>query len=212
MRKRRTAEEARRVILDAAELRLEEVGPAGIRLQQIAEDVGMSHPAILHHFGSREGLVNAVLGRVITHLRNDLIASFGEAVDAERAAGMLERVFEALGDSGHARVLAWLILSGETGGRGQHGEPAALLGDDRALQRIGEAVHALRLRGDAEADLEDTLFSVILAALAIFGDAIVGDVMRKSAGVDATPDAGTRFREWLAKLLVGHLERVNPPS
>ncbi|MBV1885644.1 MAG: TetR family transcriptional regulator, partial [Parvibaculaceae bacterium] len=47
---RRTAEEARRLILDAAEKRLAEQGPEGIRLQDIAKDIGVSHPAILHHF------------------------------------------------------------------------------------------------------------------------------------------------------------------
>ena len=52
---RRTAEEARRLILDAAEKRLAQQGPEGLRLQDIARDIGISHPAILHHFESREG-------------------------------------------------------------------------------------------------------------------------------------------------------------
>ena len=56
-RVRRTAEEAKMMILDAAERRLRELGPAGIKLQELAADVGVSHPAILHHFGSRDRLV-----------------------------------------------------------------------------------------------------------------------------------------------------------
>ncbi|MDO9127858.1 MAG: helix-turn-helix domain-containing protein, partial [Parvibaculum sp.] len=62
-RVRRTAEEARRLILDAAEERLAKQGPEGLRLQDIARDVGISHPAILHHFESREGLVRALIAR-----------------------------------------------------------------------------------------------------------------------------------------------------
>lgn len=202
MRKRRTAEEARRVILDAAEARLRRVGPAGIRLQEVAADVGISHPAILHHFGSREGLVDAVLARAVEHLRADLVAAFTTAVDAERATELLDRVFETLGDRGHARVLAWLILARE------EGQAVPDLGQDRALLKIGEAVHALRRRGAAGApELEDTLFSMLLAALALFGDAIVGDVLRKSAGMGDKPEVPARFREWLAKLLVRHLEQ-----
>jgi len=50
-RVRRTKEEAQRVILDAAEERLANGGPEALRLQDIAADVGISHPAILHHFG-----------------------------------------------------------------------------------------------------------------------------------------------------------------
>lgn len=204
MPKRRTGQEARRVILDAAEARLRRVGPAGIRLQEVAADVGISHPAILHHFGSREGLVDAVLARAVGHLRADLVTAFTTAVDADRATELLDRVFETLGDRGHARVIAWLILARE------EGRTIPDLGQDRALSRVGEAVHALRQRGAIDPSapqLEDTLFSMMLAALALFGDALVGDVFRKSAGLDAVADAPARFREWLAKLLVHHLER-----
>ena len=56
-RVRRTAEDARAAILDAAERRLGATGPGGIRLQEVAADVGVSHSTVLHHFGSREGLV-----------------------------------------------------------------------------------------------------------------------------------------------------------
>src|SRR5260221_641713 len=52
-RKRRTADEARTAMLDAAEQRLVASGPAAIRLQEVAADVGVSHPTVLHHFGNR---------------------------------------------------------------------------------------------------------------------------------------------------------------
>src|SRR6187455_592631 len=72
-RRRRTAEQARDEILDAAEKRLRERGPDAIRLQEIAGDVGISHPAVLHHFGSREGLVAAVTERVMGKLERELL-------------------------------------------------------------------------------------------------------------------------------------------
>src|SRR5947199_358921 len=62
-RQRRTADEARAEILDAAERILVETGPGAIRLQQVAELVGVSHPTVLHHFGTREALVAAVVER-----------------------------------------------------------------------------------------------------------------------------------------------------
>src|SRR5450432_3158548 len=62
-RRRRTSDEARAAILDAAERRLVSSGPAGIRLQEVAADVGVSHPTVLHHFGSREALVREVCER-----------------------------------------------------------------------------------------------------------------------------------------------------
>jgi hypothetical protein len=45
---RRTPEEARRLILDAAEACMAKAGPAGLRLQEVAEAAGVSHPTILH--------------------------------------------------------------------------------------------------------------------------------------------------------------------
>src|SRR5690349_14922747 len=70
---RRSAEEAQRVILDAAESRLAQVGPAGLRLQEVAADAGIAHPTILHHFGSREGLIHAVVQRALGALYTDLM-------------------------------------------------------------------------------------------------------------------------------------------
>src|SRR5882672_5449363 len=74
-RKRLTAVEARARILDAAERRLAEVGPEGLRLTELAAELGVSHPAILHHFGSREELVAAVVAAAIARLDARLIAA-----------------------------------------------------------------------------------------------------------------------------------------
>lgn len=93
-RPRRSAEEARRTILDAAEHRLRDQGPAGIRLQEIASDVGLSHPAILHHFGSRECLVRAVIDRALSVLEADLLAALeGPAEESLDPPALVERVF-----------------------------------------------------------------------------------------------------------------------
>jgi hypothetical protein len=48
--------------------------------------------------------------------------------------------------------------------------------------------------------LEDTAFRLILVALTIFGEAIAGDALRKSAGF-SDDGAADRFREWLIRLL-----------
>ena len=59
-RVRRRPEEAKALILDAAEASMKAGGPAALRLQDVARAAGVSHPTILHHFGSREGLVRAL--------------------------------------------------------------------------------------------------------------------------------------------------------
>ena len=68
-RRRRSREEARRLILDAAERLLTEGGPEAVRLQEVGRAVGISHPAVLHHFGSREGLLLELESRAMERLQ-----------------------------------------------------------------------------------------------------------------------------------------------
>ena len=78
-RRRRSAAETRSAILEAAELRFLSGGPEAIRLQEIAADAGISHPAILHHFGSREGLVEAMVSRGIARLQAQFLEGWPSA-------------------------------------------------------------------------------------------------------------------------------------
>src|SRR5688572_20963460 len=82
---RRSADEAQRVILDAAEQRLAQVGPAGLRLQEVAADAGIAHPTILHHFGSREGLIHAVVQRALGALYTDVMGELQRELAGDKA-------------------------------------------------------------------------------------------------------------------------------
>jgi TetR/AcrR family transcriptional regulator, repressor for neighboring sulfatase len=208
-RRRRTADEARREILEAAERRLAQSGPMGLRLQDIAADVGISHPAVLHHFGSREGLVHAVIQRSIIALQEDLVRSLSETQrgEAPDAAALFEHVFETLAGGGHARLMAWLLLTGYD----PFNEKA------RAnWAQIGQVSHALRLerrKGERKPTYEDTMFAIVLPALALFGQALAGKSTFRVAGLDADPTAPKRFRKWLAALLSAHMNAWSaPPS
>lgn len=194
-RARRTAEEAREQILDAAERRLVDGGPAGIRLQEVAADVGVSHPALLHHFGSREGLIDAVVERATQRLQEDLMRALSAGDAPPDPAALLDRVFETLFTRGHARLVAWLVLSGYDPFRGK-----ALRSGWSA---IADVTH--QLRGSRQATPEDTQFTILLSALALFGQAIAGKATFKMAGLGA--DAEPRFRAWLGELLRDHLDR-----
>jgi AcrR family transcriptional regulator len=198
-RVRRSADEARELILDAAEAQLIKHGPDSLRLVQLAEELGVSHPAILHHFGSREGLVRAVVQRTAERLESQVFASLrGDLDDEKNAVALLEQLFRALADEGHARLLLWLYLSGHTT------DP---VGYGKKVRHIADAIHALRRLHKPDAGSEDTLFTVLLAGIALFGNAIAGGPLRASAGLGDDPDANARFLTWLARLLRGHLER-----
>jgi AcrR family transcriptional regulator len=202
-RRRRSAEEARAMILDAAERRLRESGPDALRLQDVAADVGISHPAILHHFGSREGLVHAVVKRAMDALEADLVQAFTtKEAGPPDGSMMLDRVFEMLAERGHGRLLAWLSLSGF--------ERAFDTPSARASWRaIIDGTHALRLAEGSTSDREDTAFAVVLSAIAILGQAVAGPMVFRLAGVD---DRGVerRFMKWFSALLGAHLSDERP--
>ena len=204
VRRRRPAAEAQRAILDAAEQRLLAAGPDALRLQDVAADVGVSHPAILHHFGSREGLMRAVTARALAALEADLIHRLADPSDDVDAAALLERVFETLGNRGQARLVAWLVLTG----LGDLPNVAAF----RLVRAVAELVHARRVEAGhaSREDFEDSLFAIMLAASALIGDAILGAQVRASAGLAQDRNADQRFRRWLAELLVQHLDRNSP--
>ena len=204
-RRRRTAEEARRVILDAAEKLLREGGPEGIRLQDVARDVGISHPTILHHFESREGLTRALQIRAMERLEEELFRTLeSEPANEHTAVGMLERVFATLGDAGHARLLAWRALGPDPPSAGERGTPI--------LRELAERVHARRVahrraRGLELMPAEDSELLVRLITVAMLGDGLFGPFVDELMGYGTDPAVRRRFRVWLGRLLVEHLDQ-----
>ena len=72
------------------------------------------------------------------------------------------------------------------------------------LLDLATAVHERRV-GNANAvgakppPLEDSVFAVQLVSAALLGDALMGPVLRRSAGLNADDGSDERFRSWLGK-------------
>ncbi len=66
-------------ILDAASRLLDRLGPARLRLEDVAREVGLSPATLLLRFGSKRGLLLAVAARGITCLSAELAARRAEA-------------------------------------------------------------------------------------------------------------------------------------
>jgi AcrR family transcriptional regulator len=197
-RRRLRKEESRARILAAAEHRLAEVGPEGLRLTELAAELGISHPAILHHYGSREELIEEVVTQATAQLNERLVQAI-----ASREPGGHEAIFEMIaefyGAEGRARTIAWLVLSRRTAKkRPRQAAP-------RPLERLIELAHARRMLAHPErsTDFADTQFRSQLAALALLGEAVFGRLIRYASGEAGTADADASrdFRRRLAALL-----------
>jgi AcrR family transcriptional regulator len=194
-RRRLSSEEAREAILAATEKRLREIGPDALRLQDIANDVGLSHPTVLHHVGNREALVSAVVARSMLKLETDLIACFTPGVGPAELITTLHQVDDVMRVRGQARLVAWLALT----------QPAGTNKKDSRLADVAAALHAARtMLGKENPTFEDTAFGVVLAATAMFGLALLGPQLLMMVGLGGDEATLHRFREQLAGLLLEH--------
>lgn len=154
---------------------------------------GVSHPTILHHFGSREGLIQALNARAMDDLTRDVIAGMGAAgADGDGVA----RTFAAYRDGVAAR-LVWLIQAGAL-------PPAARL---QLFDRVVESLHEMRRRfacPDHDPDIADTRHVVHLITVAALGDALFGERLRRAG--EREEEARQAFERFLSDLVGGFLQ------
>ncbi|HYW22915.1 MAG TPA: helix-turn-helix domain-containing protein [Terriglobales bacterium] len=196
---RRQAERAREEILDAAERRLVADGPAALRVQAVAREVGVTDPAVHYHFGSREALLQAVMRRAARRLRDDVVDVLARWEPEPGAVVELAELLRVLYTGhGYARLTAWLSLDGwRPSGSG-------------LLRAQAEALHQRRAemdrsRGAAAPDLLDTLFSLALLNVAVWSEPLITEAVLAMFGLPGDEAGVERFRQWLAHLVAGRL-------
>jgi len=189
---RRSPEEARRLILEAAEAGMADGGPAGLRLETVAKAAGVSHPTILHHFGSRDGLIQALNLRAVEQLKTVLIEVLGASPGT--SANAITPIFAAY-RNGLAQRMIWLMQGGSFV-MGPAGLPM--------LEEMVLALHALRERlagPGVHIDLAGTRAIVHLTTLTAFGDALLGKRLRQASSEDEEIANRQWFENWFSALL-----------
>jgi TetR/AcrR family transcriptional regulator, repressor for neighboring sulfatase len=197
-RVRRTPEDAQRRILDAAEASMASKGPAGIRLQDVAKAAGISHSNVLHHFGSRAGLIQALNRRTLEDLKSVL---FGVIKAAQSPTEEVIAATFAAYRNGLAQRTIWVLQAPAK--RGSQTLPV--------FEEIVEALHAHRVGAATAGVLVDkarTRAIVHLTTIAAFGDAIIGARLRRCSPADE-PAARRRFEKWFAVLLDSYAEATS---
>jgi len=187
-RVRRRPEDAKALILAAAEKSMVNGGPASLRLQDVAKRAGVSHPTILHHFGSREGLVRALNRQAFERLTHSAINSSRSSDSSNDGVAV---TFAAYRD-GLAERMVWLMQSAD--------QPP--WGRLDLLENVVQDLHQLRrsfAQKGFEPDIADTRAVIHLTTIAAFGDALIGARLRQ-AGADENASREA-FERWFSALL-----------
>jgi AcrR family transcriptional regulator len=187
-RSRRTAPEARRQILEVAEKHLAERGADGVRVQTVAGELGVVPGTVLHHFGSRDGLLDALMEYGAEKLRErvkDLVAA--AEPDLVRLSTELFELYES---RGYAALYA--SLPDELRGTEQPDKPVF----EPLLKQLYKTRCLTTRRQRTRA-----AHSVLALNLVAFADALVGSQMRIAVGLPDDEMSRARFFRWLGGLL-----------
>jgi TetR/AcrR family transcriptional regulator, repressor for neighboring sulfatase len=175
-RLRRQPEEVRTAALESARKLLLAQGPDAITLKAVGDDLGMTHTNLIHHFGSAEGLQSTLMREMVSNLT----ATMENAVARYRSGAgdvreFVDIVFDAFDKGGAGRLIAWLMVSGNAKLFAPVAEVVRTY-----LAHIEEGAHVDAAQA---ADLHRRFTtSMLFMVITAFGDAIIGDEMRKMVG------------------------------
>jgi AcrR family transcriptional regulator len=180
----------------------------GTALQDIADAVGVTKPAVLHHFPSKEHVREAVLGAILAHWKDTLprllLAATASEERFEAVFGETLRFFAS--DPSRARVVLREALD-------RPAEMKKLLRG--AVRPWLEAVAAYVVRGQesgrqyADVDAEAYVLHVLQLVLAAAASAPVTSVVLER---DDSRDARARYDRELARIAHASLFRPEPPA
>lgn len=154
----------------AARNLLIERGPDAVTLKAVADELGVSHTNILHHFGSAAELQSELMSAMVRDLASALMEAVAQLrSDAPAPRALIDIVFDAFDRGGAGRLAAWIVLSGN------------MRYLELARDAVVELVRALEDRfahekGDPHRGVTS---AVLFIALMAFGDSMIGEPLRK---------------------------------
>lgn len=190
-RVRRTPEDARRLILDAAETLLIEGGPRAVEVRAVAQRVGMTDAGVTHHFHNRDSLLVALLSHGGRRLRSAVEAASSRWLTGAASVSDLVETIAAVYADGYGELAIALHAAGwRPEGQGM-------------LEPVVDVLHAARRRtGDRPPRRVETRLAVAALHQALATDPAYGAAFRNSAGIGdpAAYDSRAQRRWWAATI------------
>ncbi len=204
MRARRTPDEARALILEAATTLLGDRGPDGVGLKDVARVAGVSHALVTHYFGTIDALIDAALASHAEKQRLALVSAILERPEAGPRE-WLEQWFAWVNRPAVARLLAWSFMTGRIAQRDFFSRRT------RGAKRVADAIEARLASGPEGVKLprKDLEFAIMLIMAATHGYALGKEGYWPAFGVDEVGEREDRFFfDRLGELAMGMLARA----
>jgi AcrR family transcriptional regulator len=187
-RVRRTPSEARLRILEAAEACLATGGPEAVRVQRIASDLGITDAAIYHHFGNREGLLDALSRFGARRLRESveqILAGWGD--EGLPIPALVDALVDTFERRRYAKLILWLADAG--------------IEADRGSGMFDAVAQAFEQRAHSSSGSHDPRFVAALLVMVCAAEPLVGVTSRRSVGLGGGRPTTKRFRTWFAEAI-----------
>ncbi|MBM4377344.1 MAG: TetR/AcrR family transcriptional regulator [Deltaproteobacteria bacterium] len=199
-RKRRTPDEARRLLLDATLGLLARLGPDAFGLKDVAREAGVSHALVTHYFGTFDALIEAAFADYTTRARGALLARVSARAANDPGAWVAEAATQ-LADPVYGRLALWAMLSGRA-------EQADFFPRrEQGLARVADAIVVTLAGGSREPAREEVEFAILLMLSATMGYSAAGRALWGSLGREPTAARDAWFREQLSQVIAGLTER-----
>jgi TetR/AcrR family transcriptional regulator, repressor for neighboring sulfatase len=192
-RKRRTPEEARREILSASATIVLNEGPGALKIKTVAAFIGISHPTILHHFGSAEGLLSALQQDMTLQIRRVFFSAMNNVPKNADRMSIFHNILEVISNKEHGAILAFLLATGV--------DPFPPK-EDRGLEKI-----ALMLGEDRPYPISELKRIILTVLLATYGESLLGDHLRQRMGL--AEQSPTELRTWMLDIFSKHLTSIS---
>lgn len=205
-RLRRAPEDARRLIVDAAERLFAADHPEALGLKAVAHAAGVSHALITHYFGTYAGLVEAVLEKRQVALREAIVARLRATTGGPAdASALLSIVFDALADPIQVRLFLWTLASERPSAADFF--PLRHQGIKAIAAEVAATLAAER-KVAATAIVHDVELVLLIALAAALGYNLGKRALVGALGRTPSPELDAEVRTTLAAMVTDRLRRT----
>lgn len=182
-RKRLRPETARQNILARAEHYLIIGGPDAVRVQVVADDLGITDAAIHYHFKNRKGLMTALLKEAGRKLQSEIADIANSMVSsADMLTELAVKLTELYQGRKFGRLATWLAAEGwESEGKGLF---------DPIVEKLCAEPHNVGRESDVR-------YSLALLNTFLVGEDLVGSAFLASVSLEGDDKSRADFNRWV---------------